>query len=143
MFVSKKCSKILSSITHCAGEKMRHKRNLISVVAGTVFLLTLSTAAVSAVDTAKESGQSSMKSGDHHGHQCPHKMSSADLDKDGKISKEEFIKHHETVFDKKDANKDGFLDDTEMHRMKDYRHKHEHEHDQQKDSGHTHDDTKK
>jgi hypothetical protein len=120
---------------------MRHKRNLISVVAGTVFLLTLSTAAVSAVDTPKESGQNDMKSGDHHSHQCPHKMSSADLDKDGKISKAEFIKHHETVFDKKDVNKDGFLDDAEMHRMKGYRHKHEH--DQQKDSGHTHDDAKK
>lgn len=118
---------------------MRHKRNLISVVAGTVFLLTLSATAVSAVDTAKESGHSDMKSGDHHSHQCPHKMPSADLDKDGKISKEEFMKHHEAVFDKKDTNKDGFLDDTEMHRMKDHGHKH----DQQKESGHTHDDAKK
>lgn len=122
---------------------MPHTRNLISLVVGTVFLLTFSTATVFAADAAKESGQAAshgdMKSGDHHGHQCPHKMSSADQNKDGKISKEEFIKHHEAMFDKKDANKDGFLDDAEMHSMKD----HSHKHDQQKDGGHAHDDTKK
>lgn len=122
---------------------MLHTRNLISIAVGTVFLLTFSTATVFAADATKESGQAAshgdMKSGDHHGHQCPHKMSSADQNKDGKISKEEFIKHHEAMFDKKDANKDGFLDDAEMHSMKD----HSHKHDQQKDGGHAHDDTKK
>ena len=82
-----------------------------------------------------------MKSDGHHGHPCPHKMSSADQNKDGKISKEEFMKHHETIFDKKDANKDGVLDDTEMHRMMDHKHKHDYQKD--KDGGHKHDDTKK
>lgn len=120
---------------------MLHTRNLIAIAA--VFSLMFSAASVFAAAAAKESGQAAshgdMKSGDHHGHQCPHKMSSADQNKDGKISKEEFMKHHETMFDKKDANKDGFLDDTEMHGMKDHAHKHDH----QKDSGHTHDDAKK
>ena len=128
---------------------MLHKRNLIAIAVGTVFLLTFSVTTVSAADAAKEgdhqhqsgqvAGHGDTKSGDHHGHQCGHKMSSVDLNKDGKISKEEFMKHHEAMFDKKDANKDDFLDDAEMHNMKDHMHKH----DQQKDDGHAHDDTKK
>lgn len=36
---------------------------------------------------------------------CP-----ADTDKDGKVTKEEFLKHHEAMFDEADANKDGALD---------------------------------
>jgi len=126
---------------------MLQTKNLISIAVSTVFLLTFSTATVFAADVVKESGQaaspshSDMKSSDHHGHQCSHKMSSADQNKDGKISKDEFIKHHEAMFDKKDTNKDGFLDDTEMHGMKD--HSHKHKHDQQKDGGHAHDDAKK
>ncbi len=40
-----------------------------------------------------------------------------DADKDGKISREEFIKAHEAMFDAMDANKDGVLDNTEMGKM--------------------------
>ncbi len=36
---------------------------------------------------------------------CP-----ADADKDGKVTKDEFIKHHEAMFTEADANKDGALD---------------------------------
>jgi uncharacterized low-complexity protein len=36
-----------------------------------------------------------------------------DANKDGKISKDEFIKAHEAMFDAKDTNKDGFIDQTE------------------------------
>jgi uncharacterized low-complexity protein len=39
------------------------------------------------------------------GDTCP-----ADTDKDGKVTKEEFLKHHEAMFDEADANKDGSLD---------------------------------
>ena len=44
-------------------------------------------------------------------------MSMMDADKDGKISKNEFIKGHEAMFVNMDANKDGFLDKTEMANM--------------------------
>ncbi len=128
---------------------MLHKRNLIAIAAGTVFLVAFSATSVFAADTAKDSGHQHQsgqaadhgdtKSGDHHGHQCQHMMSSVDLNNDGKISKEEFIKHHEAKFDKKDSNKDGFLDETEMHSMMNHMHKH----DQQKDGDHAHGDAKK
>jgi hypothetical protein len=107
---------------------------LISSSVGTFFVFALSTTTIFAAD--QENGHS-------HQHQCKHKMSSADLNKDGKISKDEFIKHHEAMFDKKDTNKDGFLDETEMHshRMKD--HAHTHSHDQQKNDSPTYNDVKK
>ena len=44
-------------------------------------------------------------------------MASMDANKDGKVSKEEFIKAHEAMFGTMDANKDGFLDKTEMGKM--------------------------
>ncbi|MEQ1721292.1 MAG: calcium-binding protein [Nitrosomonas sp.] len=65
---------------------------------------------------AKSDGSSS-----HH-EQCSQKMSMVDLNKDNKISKEEFIKHHEDMFAAMDTNKDGFLDESEMHHMMDQMH---------------------
>jgi uncharacterized low-complexity protein len=41
-----------------------------------------------------------------------------DTDKDGKVSKDEFMKGHEDMFNKADANKDGFVDGAEMAKMK-------------------------
>lgn len=38
----------------------------------------------------------------------------ADINKDGKVSKEEFSKHHDIMFEHMDANKDGFIDKSEM-----------------------------
>ena len=123
---------------------MLHKRHLISVAIGAIFLLTLGATSVSAADAAKDdghqhqsgqaAGHGEKKSDNHHGHQCHDKMSAVDLNKDGKISKEEFMKHHEAMFDKKDANKDGFLDESEMHKMMDHMHKH----DQKKEDAHAH-----
>ena len=43
-------------------------------------------------------------------------MSMVDKNKDGKVSREEFIKHHEVIFDKIDVNKDGFVDKGEADR---------------------------
>lgn len=40
-----------------------------------------------------------------------------DTNKDGKVSKEEFIKAHEAMFDSMDTNKDGSLDKAEMGKM--------------------------
>lgn len=39
------------------------------------------------------------------GESCP-----SDTDKDGKVTKDEFLKYHETLFNEADANKDGSLD---------------------------------
>lgn len=41
-------------------------------------------------------------------------MAMADTNKDGKVSKEEAMKHHESMFTMMDANKDGFVDKDEM-----------------------------
>jgi uncharacterized low-complexity protein len=40
-------------------------------------------------------------------------MSLADTNKDGKVTKEEFLKHHGAIFDEIDVNKDGSVDKTE------------------------------
>ncbi len=40
-------------------------------------------------------------------------MSRLDADKDGKVTKQEFLKYHESVFDQIDANKDGAVDQLE------------------------------
>ncbi len=42
-----------------------------------------------------------------------------DANKDGKVSKEEFMKAHEAMFSNMDANKDGSIDKTEMGKMMD------------------------
>ena len=41
-----------------------------------------------------------------------------DADKDGKVSKDEFMKGHEAMFNKSDSNKDGFVDSAEMSKMR-------------------------
>lgn len=127
---------------------MRHKRNLVSIAVAAVFLLAGNATTVLAADATQssshqhQSGQAAghshgdAKSGVEHGHQCEH-MGPVDTNKDGKISKEEFMKHHEAMFDKKDANKDGVIDQSEMHRMMDHMHKHGST-EQPKDSAHSH-----
>jgi hypothetical protein len=40
-------------------------------------------------------------------------MSLMDKDKDGKVSKKEFLKYNEAIFDKVDANRDGSVDKDE------------------------------
>ncbi len=40
-----------------------------------------------------------------------------DTDKDGKVSKEEFTKHHDEMFAQMDTSKDGTLDQSEMGHM--------------------------
>ena len=44
-------------------------------------------------------------------------MAMADTNKDGKVSKEEATKHHESMFTMMDTNKDGFIDKDEMAKM--------------------------
>ena len=40
-------------------------------------------------------------------------MSMVDANKDGKVTKQEFLKHHEAIFDRIDTNKDGAVDQPE------------------------------
>ncbi len=132
---------------------MLPKRNLTPAVIGAVFLFTFNATTALATDatkgnqhqhhTAKPADKKSVDGHEHQGHQCDHKMSTVDADKDGKISREEFIKHHELIFDKKDTNKDGFLDESEMHHMMGHKHMHEHGSQNKEGSGHTHSDAKK
>lgn len=42
----------------------------------------------------------------------------ADTNKDGKISKEEWTKHHDLMFERMDSNKDGFIDKDEIEKSK-------------------------
>lgn len=49
---------------------------------------------------------------------CGKNMSAMmDTGKDGKVSKDEFMKHHEEAFAQMDANQDGTLDPSEMGHM--------------------------
>jgi len=42
----------------------------------------------------------------------------ADTDKDGKITKEEWTKHHDLMFEQMDSNKDGAIDKDEMEKSR-------------------------
>ena len=46
-------------------------------------------------------------------------MPMADTNKDGKVSKDEADNMHASMFTQMDANKDGFIDQTEMGKMRD------------------------
>ena len=117
-----------------------------------VFLVTITTSATFASETAKENqhqrhdASGKKPSGQHEHHDHAHKMSFLDVDRDGKISRAEFIRHHEQMFDKMDVDKDGFLDKTEMQGMIEHmmNHMHGHDHGSQHREGGSHDhDAKK
>lgn len=126
---------------------MLNKRKMIPVVISALTMIAFSATAISAMNTLSPSAQQTAKTVDMlayadktetvedspHGSHGAHEshqdmkadkkrrahpgMSSVDLDGDGKISKEEFFKHHETMFDKKDLNNDGYIDEDEMQKM--------------------------
>jgi uncharacterized low-complexity protein len=54
-------------------------------------------------------------------------MSMADTDNDGRVSRDEHARHAETMFDKMDANRDGYIDKDEAGKMK-RKHGHGHGH---------------
>jgi hypothetical protein len=64
-------------------------------------------------DAAKEAPKADVKAekGEHKGHKM---FEDADSNKDGKLSKEEFLARHEKKFGEIDANKDGSLTPDEM-----------------------------
>lgn len=126
---------------------MLNKKIIIPSAISTFILTAFSTTVISATDTLLSSPSETPKigymfayadktkadedsphgsHGSHESHEdmkCDKKghkhsgMSEIDLDGDGKISKEELLKHHEKMFDKKDLNNDGFIDKEEMQEM--------------------------
>ena len=110
---------------------MSSKKTLISAAVGTAFAATLGAAPLASaaenpfamqsldqgymVADAGKMGDGKcggMKAGEG---KCG--MSMMDDNKDGKVSKEEFTKHHDAMFANMDANKDGFIDKDEMGKM--------------------------
>ncbi|GKS70087.1 EF hand [Nitrosomonas sp. PY1] len=122
---------------------LKKSNSLLSIIFCGFFLISGTAFAVSEKEVAPPKPQEHKHSDGHHHKQCSQKMSKIDLNKDNKISKEEFIKYHENKFSEMDTNKDGFLDESEMHHMK-KGHEHgkcEHKH---SDAGdHKHDDSSK
>ncbi|MDO8438337.1 MAG: hypothetical protein Q7S69_09335 [Nitrosomonadaceae bacterium] len=120
---------------------MANKKSIISIAVGSAFAATLGAAPIaSAADNPfaiqsldrgymvaqgygeKKPGEGKcggrMKAGEG---KCGAKASEgmcgvtmADINKDGKVSKEEFTKHHDAMFEHMDANKDGFIDEAEL-----------------------------
>ena len=112
---------------------MTHKKSILSLAVGSAFAATLSVAPIaSAADSpfASQSLDRGYMVAGAHDHatkkagegKCGAMKASegscgvtmADLNKDGKVSKEEFTKHHDVMFEHMDANKDGFIDKSEM-----------------------------
>ena len=135
---------------------MRNMRKMTPVVMSTLTITIFSGAAVSATNTFISGPQQATNTvlmlayadktesvedsphGSHGAHENeeimksdkkrhPHsKMSEVDHDGDGKISKDEFLKHNEAMFEKKDLNNDGFIDEDEMRKMMKKKHGHGH-----------------
>ena len=112
---------------------MTHKKSILSLAVGSAFAATLSVSPIaSAADSpfASQSLDRGYMVAGAHDHatkkagegKCGAMKASegscgvtmADLNKDGKVSKEEFTKHHDVMFEHMDANKDGFIDKSEM-----------------------------
>ena len=119
---------------------MANKKSIISIAVGSAFAATLGAAPIaSAADNpfaiqsmdrgymvaqgygemkAGEGKCGGMKAGEG---KCGAKASEgmcgvtmADINKDGKVSKDEWAKHHDAMFEHMDANKDGFIDKAEL-----------------------------
>lgn len=106
---------------------MRHKKTMISFAVSSAFATTLCAVplasavdnpfAVKSIDTGymiayadkvDPNKYGGAKSGEG---KCG--MSMVDANKDGKVTKEEFLKHHEAIFNRIDVNKDGAVDQPE------------------------------
>ena len=113
---------------------MRNKKTVISLAVGSAFAVTLAAApAISAAENSSENpfAAETLDKGyvlayadrvdpnKYGGGGAPKTsegrcgMSMVDANKDGKVTKQEFLKHHEAIFDRIDTNKDGAVDQPE------------------------------
>jgi hypothetical protein len=107
---------------------MYNKRTIAYITLSPVFAITLSSASLSfAADGTFTSQTQNMKglilayadlaesnkSGGKNSGGGEYGMSLMDKNKDNKVSKEEFIKYNEAIFDKIDTNRDGSVDKNE------------------------------
>jgi len=111
---------------------MSKRKSIISVAVGSAFAVTLGIAPVASaaenpfnmqpmekgymVADAEKYGDKKAGEGKYHEGRCGAAM--ADTNKDGKITKEEWSKYHDAMFEKMDVNKDGVIDKDEMDKMK-------------------------
>jgi uncharacterized low-complexity protein len=118
-----------------------HHKSMISIAVGSVLVTSLSTASVvhaaddtavadnpfaiqslpqgymvayaDKVDPSKYGAAAKEYGAGAKGSEGKCGMSLADVNKDGKVTREEFLKHHGAIFDQIDANNDGAVDKTE------------------------------
>ena len=67
-------------------------------------------------DEDKKTGES--KAGEGKCGEGKHRAAMADTNKDDKITKEEWTKHHDLMFERMDSNKDGAIDKDEMEKSR-------------------------
>ncbi|PTR08352.1 EF hand domain-containing protein [Nitrosospira sp. Nsp5] len=113
--------------------KMPSKKSITSLALGTAIAAALSAAPIASAgespfavqsigkgymvaeyhEGSKKEGYGEKKSGEGR---CG--MSMADTDKDGRVSKEEHARHSQLMFEKMDANGDGYIDKDEADKMR-------------------------
>jgi uncharacterized low-complexity protein len=111
---------------------MSKRKSIISVAVGSAFAVTLGVAPIASAAenpfsmqpmekgymVAEAGKYDDKKAGEGKCGESRCGAAMADTDKDGKITKEEWDKHHDAMFEKMDANKDGTVDKDEIDKMK-------------------------
>ncbi len=106
---------------------MPYKKSIISIAVGSAFAATLGVAPIAAaadnpfvaqpLDRGYMVAQAKAGEGKCGSMKATEGMcgvTMADTNKDGKVSQEEWSKHHDVMFEHMDANKDGFIEKTEL-----------------------------
>ncbi|MBA2483795.1 MAG: hypothetical protein H0V39_05130 [Nitrosomonas sp.] len=107
---------------------MSKRKSVISAAVGTTFAVTLGVATMASaaenpfniqpLEKGYMIAYNDNKADQHKSGEGKCGASMADANKDGKVSKEEWDKHSDTMFKKMDTNADGVIDKDEMDKMK-------------------------